>query len=1309
MESNPRQAVLLASLMLISLVVWSPTAIAADGDGDGFDDSIDDCPFASGNSTTTKLGCPDTDGDGTPDIIQGTVANFVGSDYARSVSTSSSRSSMSRTLAVAPNGMLLAGADSCDCVILFDASGVEIKTLLTIQSNPRDLDFAHNGTLLVVSAYEADNNASVHVFTVNWTTQTAALLVNLSANHDDDTYAARFSPDGSLLHVGGKDRNVTTYFTSNWTISNIISPDVGDVYNIKTSPDGRLVAFTHGEELSVHWTSNGTQLYNRHNHSGYTLALDWSPDGNWIVTGSSDNTIRIYHAGNGTLVRNLTYSGDVNEIAFNRAGTHFVIATSDNDPTWIIRTSDWSIEASFGSFSGGSGSGASGRRGARDVAWSLDETKIFFGARYYGRVYTYYSADAYIWLGGDVTGELMESRFREYSDSLPNHYNSTVTQVTQAQCSGTNPNGDAPLMGASSSTAAEGLTTRLSNYSVSGMRMCDQSGDILIEVPVARMPAAIMVKPNGLARQCIDRIGGLSMGQMRWILSGASASTLSTAGVHPSVVMSSIAPYDDQDGTPEWRDFDSSCPHEPIHIMHRWENRSVSQMISDYLFCNHCAFPEDWYAADFDRLRMVMENRDEIVSGVAGNDFVLGITELRVGLASSSVYHVPLFDNWTHGAEDAASAGETLIHPSVDNSTNGTWPFQDDYRLTLREEELSSVSGFAAWMLTEEGQDNFDEIGFVRLDPYSRALAGYRIGIDMSSILPDDDGDGIWNGDDDCAFTDPGLSVDAAGCAQNQLDDDDDGLINPLDDCPNTYGTSTQPTAGCPDADGDGWADTADIFPNDPTQWSDSDGDGFGDESNGFQPDACTTEYGLSTLDRFGCVDTDGDGWSDAADIFPTDASQWTDADEDGFGDNYTWTDVIDGLRQNENGDAFTNDPSQHKDRDGDGYGDNANGFLPDYCPDMHGTSNLGGRIGCPDTDGDGWADEIDAFPDEPSQHEDADGDGHGDSVSGVNADLCPGTLPAEILLVDILGCGPSERDGDYDGVSDADDQCPSTPPEEALQADLNGCAPSERDYDGDGVRDSDDLYPNDPSQVADSDADGYPDNASGTNGDACPLEAGTSTEDRRGCRDSDGDGWSDEGDILPFNSTQWADSDGDGYYDNYAEADWRMDILRKGGDWPGQYVAYARDPDRCPLDAYSYQNLENPGCPEDLYPAGESEDEYIPPSRARGDDGVSTWAIILILVALLMAAVIGGGAYVMLKKPSKGPKRSIVTSQDESMPETEPEEMLNPEDDPNYKVDEDGCEWWYDEGVWWYRKPEMDDWVEIETDDQADGDTNIV
>ena len=39
------------------------------------------------------------------------------------------------------------------------------------------------------------------------------------------------------------------------------------------------------------------------------------------------------------------------------------------------------------------------------------------------------------------------------------------------------------------------------------------------------------------------------------------------------------------------------------------------------------------------------------------------------------------------------------------------------------------------------------------------------------------------------------------------------------------------PTPGCPDSDDDGWANTDDDFPLDPTQFLDYDGDGFGDNA----------------------------------------------------------------------------------------------------------------------------------------------------------------------------------------------------------------------------------------------------------------------------------------------------------------------------------------------------------------------------------------------------------------------------------------------------------------------------------------------
>ncbi len=71
----------------------------------------------------------------------------------------------------------------------------------------------------------------------------------------------------------------------------------------------------------------------------------------------------------------------------------------------------------------------------------------------------------------------------------------------------------------------------------------------------------------------------------------------------------------------------------------------------------------------------------------------------------------------------------------------------------------------------------------------------------------------------------------------------------------------------------------------------------------------------------------------------------------------------------------------------------------------------------------------------------------------------------------------------------------------------------------------------------ADIDGDGFGDNL-----DACPNFAGTSFSDRSGCLDSDSDGFSDTqsdwtvddgGDAFPTDTTQWQDTDGDGYGDH--------------------------------------------------------------------------------------------------------------------------------------------------------------------------------
>ena len=329
----------------------------------------------------------------------------------------------------------------------------------------------------------------------------------------------------------------------------------------------------------------------------------------------------------------------------------------------------------------------------------------------------------------------------------------------------------------------------------------------------------------------------------------------------------------------------------------------------------------------------------------------------------------------------------------------------------------------------------------------------------------DDDGDGFEDAADDCPTVIGTSTMGTEGC----LDSDGDMWSDTTDDCPNEAGDSTDGGLNaCPDSDGDGWADTIDDLPNDSTVWSDSDGDGYGDNLGSTPADACPETPGTSTVDRFGCVDADGDGLStptagwgvdSGADAFPSDATQWTDFDEDGFGDNFangTWFD----RPENWVGELISGASDQ------------------DACPMQPGTSWQNGILGCPDSDGDGWWDVQDAFPGEPTQWVDADGDGYGDNQSGVNPDGCVNI--AGNSTIDRLGC----TDTDGDGRSD---------PELSWTV-VNGA----------------DEFRLESTQWLDSDDDGYGDELTGFEGDSCPAVKGFSKFDRFGCPDADGDGYSD-------------------------------------------------------------------------------------------------------------------------------------------------------------------------------------------------------
>ena len=91
---------------------------------------------------------------------------------------------------------------------------------------------------------------------------------------------------------------------------------------------------------------------------------------------------------------------------------------------------------------------------------------------------------------------------------------------------------------------------------------CLNSDITVTQLIVAIDGLSVVVKKGGAADQCITSMGGLSMGQLRWIFTDWNESELTDDGLN----MTSITPNNDDDGVREWGDLDASCADSEVKL-----------------------------------------------------------------------------------------------------------------------------------------------------------------------------------------------------------------------------------------------------------------------------------------------------------------------------------------------------------------------------------------------------------------------------------------------------------------------------------------------------------------------------------------------------------------------------------------------------------------------------------------------------------------------------------------------------------------------------------------------------------------------
>ncbi|MBK9782306.1 MAG: hypothetical protein IPP55_20115 [Anaerolineales bacterium] len=107
-------------------------------------------------------------------------------------------------------------------------------------------------------------------------------------------------------------------------------PHNGEVYSVTFSPNGNYIALEGCDKYDENraciqgsaqvWDANTGKEIAHMIHEGWVRAIAFSPNGNYIVSGSEDKTARVWETSTGREIARMTYDDWVSSVGFSPDG-----------------------------------------------------------------------------------------------------------------------------------------------------------------------------------------------------------------------------------------------------------------------------------------------------------------------------------------------------------------------------------------------------------------------------------------------------------------------------------------------------------------------------------------------------------------------------------------------------------------------------------------------------------------------------------------------------------------------------------------------------------------------------------------------------------------------------------------------------------------------------------------------------------------------------------------------------------------------------------------------------------------------------